>query len=281
HVWIALVDLAFLPCLAYAIAKPILSSGNHKNLIVVALLIFMTLANGLIHLQLLGFTVETANFGNRLMLVTTVLLILLISGRVFPFFTERALSGYRVQQWPIINDASLFATAFLFFIDALFPAATIVNLIAGACVILHAIRFWGWYTHRIWYVPLLWVIYLGYLWMIVGFILMATGSQHRMIGSLATHAFTVGGIGVLTLGMMARVSLGHTGRLLQCSKPIVIAFVLLNLAVALRVLGPIWLPVEYTNLVTWAAGLWIVAFTLFLLTYLPILLTPRADGKTG
>jgi uncharacterized protein involved in response to NO len=91
----------------------------------------------------------------------------------------------------------------------------------------------------------------------------------------------VGGIGVLTLGMMSRVALGHSGRPIEPVRSIAIAFILLNLAAATRVFGPL-LPVgNYTFWVHLSGGLWIICFLLFCWIYLPILSKPRIDGKPG
>jgi len=97
----------------------------------------------------------------------------------------------------------------------------------------------------------------------------------------ALHALTVGGIGCLTLGMMARVSLGHTGRLLEAPRSVVAAFVLLAAAALTRVVLPIVAPGFYMASLVVAGSLWAAAFALFLIGYGPILTSPRVDGKAG
>ena len=129
--------------------------------------------------------------------------------------------------------------------------------------------------------PLLWILYVGYGWIVIGFILTALSAYAWVSGTLALHAFTVGGIGVLTLGMMARVSLGHTGRALRASNTMAIAFVLINLAALLRVLLPLALPNWYNFLVYGSTLSWLAAFSLFMFVYAPILTTPRIDGQEG
>ncbi len=99
--------------------------------------------------------------------------------------------------------------------------------------------------------------------------------------SLALHAFTVGGIGVLSLGMMARVALGHTGRALKVSNGMAIAFLLINLAAVCRVLFPALLPAWYSDFVLVSTYCWLAAFALFIFYYLPILTAPRVDGQAG
>jgi uncharacterized protein involved in response to NO len=95
------------------------------------------------------------------------------------------------------------------------------------------------------------------------------------------HMLTVGGIGLMTLGMMARVSLGHTGRKLQVPAMVGISFVLIAIAAIVRVVAPLVSPLHYATLLWVAAGAWSLAFLLFLFHYAPILLSPRADAKPG
>jgi len=152
-------------------------------------------------------------------------------------------------------------------------------LVASLAVLINIARIAGWYVPRIWYVPLLWVLYVGYVWIILGFVLMALAAYTIVLPSLALHAFTVGGIGVLTLGMMARVSLGHTGRVLKASNAIALAFVLLNITALLRVLLPITLPAWYPLLVYVSSLGWLVTFALFIVVYAPMLVSARVDGQ--
>jgi len=91
----------------------------------------------------------------------------------------------------------------------------------------------------------------------------------------------VGAIGSLTLGMMARVSLGHTGRMLVASPGASAAFVAITLATLVRVLGPLLAPRWYFASLVAAGSLWVAAFALFVRVYWPILSSPRGDGRPG
>jgi uncharacterized protein involved in response to NO len=97
----------------------------------------------------------------------------------------------------------------------------------------------------------------------------------------ATHFLTVGGIGILTLGMMSRVALGHTGRPLQVSRWMILAFLLMTLAAGIRALGPLIAIEYYFVSLEWAGGLWTVAFLCYLGVYTPVLFSARPDGKSG
>ena len=138
--------------------------------------------------------------------------------------------------------------------------------------VLHVQRLWRWHDRGIWRVPLLWSLYLAYAWLAVAALAMALWHAGWMPQqSLATHALAVGGIGGLILAMIARVSLGHTGRPLQPCKSMVLGFGLLVLAGLSRVL----LVPFFSAGLGLSALLWCVAFALFLLHYSAILLKPR------
>lgn len=278
---VALLDLLFLPALALAVAIPLVRSGQRRNLFFISLLGAFALANLLVHLEVLGFAEGFARAGIFLGLDLIILLIVIMGGRVIPFFTERALSGVSPRRRPWVEWLSIASVIAFIFAELFFPDSILVAVTAGLAAASNALRLSGWYTERFWSVPLLWVLHLGYAWIVAGFCLKTLAAVGWVSPQLTIHAFTVGGIGVLTLGMMARVSLGHTGRVLQASKAMAIGFALINLAAAARGIAPIffinWLP----QLVALAGGLWILSFAIFLEAYVPILISPRIDGRPG
>jgi uncharacterized protein involved in response to NO len=146
---------------------------------------------------------------------------------------------------------------------------------------VNAVRLAGWYTHRYWRVPLLWVLHLGYGWIVIGFALKAAAGFGYVPPQFTIHAFTVGGIGVLTLGMMARVSLGHTARPLTVGTAMSVAFALVNLAALGRGLLPIFKPQWFSQLIAASGAFWVAAFLIFVFIYAPILTRPRTDGAPG
>lgn len=278
---IAAVDFAFLPALAYFVTKPILKTGEFKNLVFTTLLLLMALGNGLIHAQVLGISDTGATTGLSLVVTVIVMMILVIAGRVFPFFTERGLSGVICIRNPGLDIATIAVSLVALVSWMLGVSGAILAVAAVAALAVNLIRVAGWYNPRIWFVPLLWVLYVGYGWLMLGFCLLALTAFEIVSPSLALHAFTVGGIGVLTLGMMARVALGHTGRAMKASNVMAIFFVLINLAALLRVLLPAILPGWYGGFVLASVYSWLAAFSLFVFHYLPILGSPRVDGQPG
>jgi uncharacterized protein involved in response to NO len=278
---IALIDFSFLPVLAFFIARPVVQAGNYRNLFFVGLLLLMALGNALIHAEILGFSENSAQTGFVLVVAIIIMLILIIAGRIFPFFTERGLKGIIAIRNPVLDRIAILSSALVFILLILDISGIFLFLSAVLAVVANIVRVFGWYVQRIWYVPLLWVLYMGYGWIISGFVLVALASVSLVPASLALHAFTLGGIGVLTLGMMARVSLGHTGRALKVSNLIAIAFVLINLASLFRVFMPALLPQGYTSFLLISTYCWLAAFSLFIFVFTPILSSYRVDGQAG
>lgn len=277
---VALVDLLFLPAVLVAVLRPVLKVKQTRNYAFSAMLLALTAANALFHAAALGLGPASASLGLGLALYFIVLMITVMGGRVIPYFTERRLNSV-ARKWTAVEwlaPATVVAVL----------AARLGNLdgapfalLAATAAVVHAIRLAGWQDRRLWQVPLLWVLHLGYGWIIVGFALDALNAAGLVPPFLALHAYAAGGIGVLTMGMMSRVSLGHTGRPLETPKIMPWAFALINLAAAVRVLGPLLLPAQ-TPLLHQAGGvLWMAAFAAFVAVYAPMLWRPRLDGKAG
>lgn len=278
---VALVDFSFLPALLIALAVPLLQARQRKNFFVIPLLLLLIAANALVHSEWLGYAMDTARLGIVLAIYTIVLLIAIIAGRVIPFFIERGLDGAKTQQRPAIEYASVISVIALALADLFSPSVKAVVLCAILAAVVHAWRWYGWLVKAVWSQALLWVLMAGYAWLIVGFALLAVSYSGYISQMIAFHAFMVGGFGGLTLGMMARVALGHTGRPLRVSPLVAMAFAMLNIAAVVRVAGPL-LSFRYAQpMITAAGALWIIGFVLFLLVYAPILMQARADNRPG
>lgn len=278
---IAGVDMAFLPVLAVTLSVPLLRSRQKHNLVFLIVLTALAVANLMIHLQTLGLAQATAQPGILFAVYLVVLLITILGGRVIPFFTEKGIAGARTRQWKTVEYLSLGSLIVLMvfnLIEVTPPAVAVVALLAA---IGHGVRLYGWYQKRVWSVPLLWVLHLGYAWLVAGFALKALSAAGLVNPALAIHAFTAGGIGTLTLGMMARVALGHTGRPLRIGTAMTWAFVLINLAGFCRVFMPLIVPGKYAAWIGLAGTLWSAAFAIFVIAYARVLIQPRIDGRTG
>ncbi len=281
HGIIAALDIAFLPVLAIALSIPLLRRKQTHNLVFLLILSALTLANVLVHMQLLGMTQATAMAGLNLAVYLVVLLIAILGGRVIPFFTERGIAGATTRQWKAVEYLSLGSLVVLLVLDLAHASPLAITVFAVLAAVGHGIRLSGWYQKQVWSVPLLWVLHLGYAWLVVGFLFKALSAAGLLNPALAMHAFTAGGIGTLTLGMMARVALGHTGRALRVGPAMFWAFVLANLAGMLRVFPPTITPEYYDSWLVLAAICWSTAFAIFVISYAGILIRPRVDRRPG
>jgi uncharacterized protein involved in response to NO len=245
------------------------------------MLLALAAANALVHADALVWAAVSASLGLHLATYVIVAMMTVMGGRVIPSFTDNKLRT-RARRWKAIEILVPAATISALIAALIAPFSIVTALIAALAAVAHGVRLAGWYTSKYWSVPLLWILHLGYAWIAVGFALLAlSASGLGAAAGSALHAFTAGGIGVLTLGMMARVSLGHSGRMLEPAPLMTWAFVAVNLAALIRVAQPLVFPSLYAQGMIVAGVLWIAAFGLFAAIYTPILLRPRVDGKPG
>ncbi len=280
HWFIAVVDIAFLPLLTAVLAIPLLKTRQRQNFVFLVLLSVLAVANAAVHLDTLGSTPGLATTGLGLAVNLIVLLIAIIGGRVIPFFAERAIPGLSAKRWRAVEAFAFGTLVLLTAAQLVYPHPLLIGGLSALAFASHAVRLSGWYTNQIWKSPILWILYLGYGWLVLGLALKALAALGTVSALFALHTFTVGGAGVLTLGMMARVALGHTGRAMKAAKPMVVAFVLINLAAFTRVVIPIAFPGWYLDLISASAVLWMLAFSIFTYVYAPILVSPRADARS-
>lgn len=278
-----ILDVGFNLALAVAIAIPLVQTKQMKQLGIVAKIVLLGAANALFYLDALGLLDQGVRWGLYSGLYLILSLIFVMARRVVPFFIERGV-GYPVQlvnhAW--VDRSSLVLVLLFWLVDVFTPWTPLASALAAALFVVHAIRLVGWHTPGVWKKPLLWVLFLGYGSAVLGFLLKALSAVLPLSPYLAVHAFAVGGIGLMTVGMMARVSLGHTGRSIQEPPrilPLILA--LLAVALALRVLLVWVLPQWYATWVELAALAWVLAFAIFVASYAPMLIKPRADGQPG
>jgi uncharacterized protein involved in response to NO len=156
-------------------------------------------------------------------------------------------------------------------------------VLALLAAVLHGLRLAGWGGPATLGKPILWVLHLGYLWLVAGLALRGLAAFVEAIpDDAALHALGAGAVGTMTLAMMTRVSLGHGGRPIVAAPATVAAYALLTLAVVVRIAASFFLgEVGYDHALMLAGVLWAAAFALFVVVYAPILTRPRADGRPG
>lgn len=273
---VAAIDIAFLPAVALAVGTKVVRSRNFRNLIVVAVLLALTVGNLALHMVALGYDEAIPDRAIEFSLGVLMILLALLGGRVIPFFTANALPQTKVRQMGRLDMIALLLLA-----PALMPGLdTVAPWLFGVAALAHLARMIGWRTMATFGTPLLWILHLGYFWIVVSLALRAFGGLYPEAATAGIHALTVGAVGALTIGMMSRTALGHTGRPLHASRVTIAAFVLVNLAALFRVAGA--LRPDLGTEVLWAgAAMWSLALVLYLIEFLPVLVSPRPDGKPG
>jgi uncharacterized protein involved in response to NO len=274
------VDAAFFPVVGWAVYRVLRGDAGHRrNQVFPVLLLAMTGANLLSH-----FGVRNAMgvaVGTELMLYLVLVMIAVMGGRVIPFFTRNRFPHGTSRVHPWVEMPALAMLMAVIPADLLGAPAPVVAALCAAAAILHAMRLGAWYTREIRGVPLLWILHAGYAWLVIGLLLKAATALQWAPPLLWRHAFAAGTIGGIILGMICRVSLGHTGRPLEPPRIITAAFVAINAAVVLRVFLPWADPGHYRLWLVLSACAWVFAFGVFLVHYAPILCRPRADGRPG
>lgn len=280
---VAVADLAFLPALLFVLARPLIAAKNRRNFVMLAVVGALFMANLAVHLEALNVLVSgSARRATRVSVDLVLLIISIIAGRVFPMFTRNATGIASIRSIPAVDALAIAAMAALTLLDAVSPYHPAAGLLSGCAGVLAATRMWHWGGRHSLKQPLLWILHAGYGWLALGLILRGiTDSTSSSFSSLATHTLTIGAIGSLTLGMMARVALGHTGRMLATPPAVAVAFVAITLAAVARGALPLVAPHWYFASLVTAGALWVLAFGTFLVVYAPILWSPRVDGTPG
>jgi uncharacterized protein involved in response to NO len=269
-----------------AILREILAGRSWRNLPVCLALGGLLAANALTHLEALGLA-STGAAGIRLGVAVLALLITLVGGRIVPSFTSNWLRKRGETRLPAsfgrFDQTTLAITAVALLAWTMAPAASLTAAAALAAGVANALRLARWRGHRTLAEPLVWVLHLGYAWLAAGLLL--TGAAVLAPGMLSPvaglHALTDGAVGTMTLAVMARATLGHTGRTLIAGPGTALIYACVSLGALLRVTAPLLTGSQV--LLCLAGALWGGAFLLFAAIYGPLLLRPRAGagGRTG
>lgn len=273
----AVLDLAFPAAFCAVVLREILAGRNWSNLPIAGVLAVLMASNLLTHLEPLGVA-ETAGLGLRLGIATVALLIVLVGGRVVPSFTRNWLAKRGEQRLPRpfgrLDRLAILSSLGAGLAWTLAPEAAISGVLALLAAALGAIRLAGWRGHRTLTEPLVWVLHLGTAWLVLGWALL--GAAILIPGldpASALHALTAGAMGTMTLAMMTRATLGHSGRALTAGVGTTLCYGLVGLAALTRVLAPL-VPDAAALLYALSGLAWIGAFGLFVVLYAPLLTGP-------
>jgi len=275
---IVLIALWWLT-VVYNYARIVISGQNKRNYLFIPLLSAMGVVNVMmLTLDLLGHNQHAVHLG-RVAVMLFTLLMTIIGGRVIPFFTVRGASTDPIQMPAMLEKIVVWLVVASVAVMALYPYVEIamvfavVMIAAGFCQL---VRFGFWRTLKTFKVPLLWSLHLSYLMMAIGTLLLGVSQFNVGVQiSSALHVITIGAVGLMILSMMSRVSLGHTGRLLQPSPAMSWAFLMMAISPLVRVVLP-YMGMPFQG---WTVSvlLWVIAMLIFLFVYIPILASPRTD----
>ena len=276
-------DMLFAVCFLAAVSYPIIKVRQWKQLAILSKILILSVFNLLFYLGVADIVSSGVQWGMYGGLYLVISLIMTLGRRVVPFFIERGVDRpVQLHNSRMIDLSSLVLFLAFTVVEVFFYQPALSASLALALFLLNARRLIGWHTPGIWSKSLLWSLYLGF-WMICsGFLLISLSYFAGINKFLAIHAFAFGGIGLMTLGMMSRVSLGHSGRSIRSPSGIMAwAFGLLVLGTVVRVVFPIFAVEHYLLWVGLSQLTWIIAFCLFSILYLPVLTRPRIDGRPG
>lgn len=281
--WATAADLAFMAGLAFAVARPVIKTRQTRQAPILLVLALLAAARLMFFLGAEGIVPDGVHIAVHGGLYLVLGMVLFMGRRVIPFFTERGV-GYEVElkneRW---NDIASIVVYPLFLLsEVLLPYHLLGAILAGALLILNTLRVMGWHTMGIWQKPLLWGLFISFVMINLGFLLRALMPVTAVPPYLPVHAYAVGGVAILTVSMMARVTLGHTGRNVHQAPPVMMLILAGMLMTAtVRIFLPL---VDNTHYALWigiAAASWIASFTLFTVVFAPMLLGRRADEKPG
>ncbi len=278
--WSAVIDLLFLVALAAVVAREIVAARSLRNLKVLLLIGLLLIGNAVFHAEA-GLASGTG-YGTRIGIAAAVLLVSLIGGRIVPSFTRNWLVRQRPGPLPQPFDRfDIFtlvvgAVALVLWIAAPMHGATAATaLMAG---LLHALRLARWRGYRTGAEPLVLVLHIAYAFVPLGFFLVAASITFPayLTAAGAVHGWTAGGIGLMTLAVMTRASLGHTCRPLSATTPIQLIYAAALIAALARIVASFDL--ARAPLLHLSATAWVAAFAGFVVVYWPLLTRPRRSS---
>ncbi len=276
----AVVDSLFLPVLAVVAGIEIFAGKNWKNLKILAGLTALSLANIGFHLSVVlgGTAMEASRAG----VAIYIMLIVVVGGRIVPSFTRNWLVKAGASRLPApFGRFDVAAIAWLLLALVLWvalPASPLTALAALVAAGLHGGRLFRWRGWAVVEEPLLLALHVGYLFVPLGMLAVALSAQGWIAGASALHVLTVGAIGLMTLAVMTRASLGHTGRPLKATLVTSLAYLALALSAVLRPFAEL-LQSQYHLLLELSGACWLIAFGLFVVEFAPILLTRTAKPR--
>ncbi len=269
------LDCAFLLAIGAMVTVEIVAGRNWSNLRVVVPVLTYLAANITFHLE--AMLVGTAGVGRRLGFAMVVLLIGLIGGRIIPSFTRNWLAKREPGPMPLpfgrFDAASLVLTIGVLGAWVAVPEARLTGVALIFAGVVQGLRLSRWRGWRVWRSALLLMLHLAFAFVPAGLVALGLSVLGWIPALVGLHLLGIGAIGGMTLAVMMRASLGHTGRELQAGLALTLAFACVALAALVRVAVPslpgLWV----------AATLWTVGFGVFSARLAPVLALPSAARR--
>src|SRR5690242_5603424 len=274
----AIIDTAFLATLAAVAAREIVAGENWRNLRVLVILVVLVLGNIVFHAEVL--MTGAADYGSRIAIAAVILMISLIGGRIVPSFTNNWLNRNNPGRLPVpfsrFDMVALVVSAIALAAWIITPMHWLSGLLLIVAGCLQAVRLARWAGDRTVADRLVLILHIGYAFVPLGFLMVGlTVFVPQMPATAGIHAWTAGTIGLMTVAVMTRASLGHTGQALQAGRGTQAIYALLLGAALVRIVAAFMISVDLLEL----AGLfWIAAFILFVVLYGPLLVM-RKPGR--
>jgi uncharacterized protein involved in response to NO len=269
-------DLLFLALVVAAAAREVIAGRNWRNLRVVAIVALLLAGNATFHWEV--HAQGLADLGIRLGLAAVVMLLTLIGGRVVPSFTRNWLARENPGRLPSsfgrFDAASILAAALALLAWIAAPESRATGAVLTLAALAQGVRLARWAGDRTWRDRLVLVLHVAYGFVPLGFALGAAAAFGLVPASAGIHAWTVGAAGLMTMAIMTRASLGHTGRALVASRTVQAIYALLAVAALARICAAI--RPEAAPVLLHAAWLaWVGGFAAFSVHYWPVLTGPR------
>ena len=275
----AILDCLFILILTIRISYPVIRGKDREKTGLAAHLALITISNVIFYLGVLGLLPDGQRWGVYSALFLVVSTILLMGRKMIPLFIRNGLEfQFEPRNWRVIDILSIFFFVSFFFSELFFAGGKLAFIISGILALIYSIRLYGWYSNRIWKKPMLWVLFVAYAWIVTGFGLKFLSLYFNIPELPSLHSFTYGGIGIMTVGFMSRVILGHTGRNVFAPPKIVFwIFTVLLAGAVVRVFFPL---IDNSSYMLWIAIsqiLWILSFLIFAIVFLPMLWKPSIE----
>ncbi len=272
----ALADVVLFTCAAAAMTRMVYLSRNWRNAFFVPVFLLFALFSAGYAYALANSRLEMAQELQYFVFYLIVHVMLVVGGRVVPLFADRRLQRDPTPRFLLLESLALISSLIFLVIISVGANSQLLQLTAAVVALANLLRWLTWKPWQTLKIPLLWSLYLAYGFIISGFV--ATAVQ--LPSSVAVHLIAIGGVSLMILAMISRVSLGHSGRPLELAGGFPLAYLVLALAACCRVLAHL-IPEYYAVLLWLSAAGWISGFGMFLYHYLPILLSARPDGRPG